>query len=121
LRILRAGMIRALFEVMLRVTIHDGRDELRLRLEGRLAGLWVREVERCWQMAQSQTNHRNVTVDLRDVDFVDSAGEQLLADMYQHGATLVALGPMTRSVVSRIRGEPEELGQPPALQGRKAH
>jgi hypothetical protein len=28
---------------------------------------------------------------------------------------------MTRSVVSRIRGEPEELGQPPVLQRRKAH
>jgi hypothetical protein len=97
---------------MLRVTIYDGSSELKLRLEGRLAGPWVREVELCWQAAQSITRNRTVTIDLREVDFVDSDGEQLLAAMYRHGATLLAAGPMTKDMVSRIAGQPEEAADP---------
>lgn len=92
---------------MLRVTVHDSISELLLRLEGRLAGPWVREVELCWQTAQSIIRNRTVTVDLRDVDFVDSAGEQMLAAMHEHGARLLGTGPMTKSLISKITGEPE--------------
>lgn len=98
---------------MLRVTIHDGPGELRLQLEGRLAGPWVCEVERCWQKAQSLTCNRTVTIDLREVDFVDPAGEQVLADMHEHGATFLATGLMTKNVVARITGEHEEPIAPP--------
>ncbi len=56
---------------MLRVTIHDSADELRLRLEGRLAGAWVREAALCWETAQSTVAGRRVVVDLQNVLFVD--------------------------------------------------
>ncbi len=93
---------------MLRVTIHDSSSELRLHLEGKLAGPWVREVELCWQTAQSVTADRTVTVDLRDVDFVDSAGERVLAAMHEQGVRLLAGGLMTQGVVSKITGGAEE-------------
>jgi anti-anti-sigma regulatory factor len=96
---------------MLRVTIHDSSSEFRLRLEGRLAGPWVRELELCWQTAQSIVRHRGLTVDLRDVDFVDSAGEQLLATMHQHGAKLLAASPMTGNLVAGITGKLEETAE----------
>ncbi len=64
---------------MLRITLHDSSTGFRLRLEGRLAGPWVREVELCWQTAQPVIRNRALIVDLRDVDFVDAAGEELLA------------------------------------------
>ena len=106
---------------MLRVTIHDSPGELRLRLEDRLAGPWVREVELCWQTAQSITRNRKVTIDLRDVDFVDSAGEQLLAAIHEHGAMLVATGLVTKTLVSKITGEAQETAEPPMLPRRRAH
>lgn len=84
---------------MLRITIHDSPGEFRLRLEGRLAGPWVRELELCWQTARSTLHHRAVTVDLRDVDFVDHAGERLLADLHQHGAKFLAGSAMTKHLV----------------------
>ncbi len=99
---------------MLRVTVHDSPNEFRLHLEGRLAGAWVREVELCWHTARSTLRDRAVTVDLRDVDFVDHAGERLLAEMHQHGAKFLATGPLTRGLVREITGEPEEAAQPAA-------
>jgi anti-anti-sigma regulatory factor len=95
---------------MLRITIHDSPSEFRLQLEGRLAGPWVREVELCWQTAQSTVRNRMVIVDLRDVDFVDSAGERLLAALHQQGAKLLAAGPMTKHLVAEIAGELEWSG-----------
>ena len=90
---------------MLRVTVHIDSCNLRLRLEGRLAGPWVTEVEQCWQTLRQDRRGRAVTVDLRDVDFVDRAGEQLLTSIYQHGAKLMASGLMTQGLVSRITCE----------------
>lgn len=98
---------------VLRVTLHDSPSEVRLHLEGRLAGPWVLELELCWQAVQSSgCGSKAVTVDLRDVDFVDSAGERLLAAMHGRGAKFLAAGPLTRHLVREITGEPEETAEP---------
>jgi ABC-type transporter Mla MlaB component len=96
---------------MLRITIHDSPSEFRLHLEGRLAGPWVREVEQCWQTARSDIRDQTLTVDLRDVNFVSSAGEQLLATMHRHGAKFLAASPMMKSLLAGITGEPEDAEQ----------
>ena len=64
---------------MLKITLHDSAGEFRLKLEGRLSGLWVHELEQCWKTASSTTHGRKTVVDLGEVDFVDPAGESLLA------------------------------------------
>ena len=101
---------------MLRVTIHDGSKELRIRLEGRLAGPWVREVETCWEQSLASAGRRALIVDLRNVDFVDAAGERLLACMHRHGARLIACGAMMSHVVFEIAGCGEAGG--PAVDSR---
>jgi anti-anti-sigma regulatory factor len=90
---------------MLRVTVYEDSGEVRLQLEGQLAGLWVREVEHCWRTAERDNRRRNLTVDLGDVDFVDGAGEQLLVAMHHHGVALIATGLMVKGMVSRITGQ----------------
>ncbi len=87
---------------MLRVTIHDSAVELRLHLEGRLAGPWVREAALCWESAQSIIAGRRVVVDLQDVAFVDAEGEQLLATMHRRGAKLRAACPMMAHLIEEI-------------------
>ena len=44
---------------MLRITVHDNRQALTFQLEGRLAGLWVRELAECWQSTLSQSAQSN--------------------------------------------------------------
>ena len=86
---------------MLKITLHDSARELQLKLEGRLSGLWVHELEQCWQTASSTTQGRKTVVDLGEVDFVDPAGESLLARMHAQGVELVAVTPSNPGRLTR--------------------
>jgi len=98
---------------MLKITIHDSAKECRFRLEGRLAGEWVRELELCWQTASSTTSGRHTTVDLTDVDFVDSAGQNLLERMHSGGVHFRAVSPIMKDLVCQIAGDPEPVAAGP--------
>jgi hypothetical protein len=87
---------------MLKITILDSAGELRFRLEGKLSGPWVSELRQCWQTASSTTAGRSTVADLRDVDFVDPAGQQLLSEMQGSGVRLVASTPLIRTLVEEI-------------------
>ncbi len=88
---------------MLRITVHENARELRLHLEGRLAGPWVEEVERCWASAAPGVSGRAVTVDLREVDFVDPAGERLLGELHRQGARFSTGCPFMRCLRAAVR------------------
>ena len=87
---------------MLKITLHDSADEFRLCLEGKLAGPWVGELRQCWQTASSTTQGRRTVLDLREVDFVDPAGESLLCDMSRSGVSIQVSTPFMQSVVEGI-------------------
>ena len=89
---------------MLRITTHLDTTRIIFELEGRLAGLWVRELERCWH--QLAVTDQPVRVVLRAVTFIDGDGRKLLAEMHRSGAELTAEGCMTRAIIEEIsRGE----------------
>lgn len=86
---------------MLKITIHPGAGVARMKVEGRLAGPWVEELNRCWrEVAGTQPNQ--VVVDLSGVTFIDSEGKALLAKMWQQGATLHAVGCLNRCIVEEV-------------------
>src|ERR1035437_7743762 len=87
---------------MLKITLHDSAREFRLKLEGRLSGPWVHELEQCWMTASSTTHGRNTVLDLGEVDFVDPAGESLLARLHAARVHLVALTPLFGSILQEI-------------------
>jgi hypothetical protein len=87
---------------MLKITLHDSAGELRFRLEGRLSGAWVAELRQCWLTAKSTVRSRRTTVDLREVDFVDSDGQVLLTEMHQGGVVLTAATPLIQEMVQEI-------------------
>jgi anti-anti-sigma regulatory factor len=87
---------------MLKITLHDTASEFRLKLEGRLAGPWVGELEQCWQTASSTTEGRKTVVDLADVDFVDQAGEAVLTRMHERGVELVGETPLICSMLKEL-------------------
>jgi|SRR5579883_2207281 len=84
---------------MLKITILDSASELRFRLEGKLSGPWVSELRQCWETASSTTDGRGTVADLREVDFVDPEGQQLLFDMHRAGVRLQAATPYIRTLI----------------------
>jgi anti-anti-sigma regulatory factor len=91
---------------MLKITLHDSAREFRLKLEGRLSGLWVHELQQCWKTASSTTRGRKTVLDLGEVDFVDPAGESLLTQMHAEGVELVAVSPLICALLQEICDAP---------------
>lgn len=87
---------------MLKITIEKSSRATTLRLEGRLTGPWVDELERTWRAVTSDPNDGRVSVDLTDVTFVGEEGKKLLETMYGEGAKLKASGCVTRRLVEEI-------------------
>ena len=86
---------------MLKITIHPEAETTRLTLEGRLAGPWVEELDRCWRgVAGTEPSH--AVVDLSGVTFIDPEGKALLTRMWQQGAKLHAAGCLTKCIVEEV-------------------
>ena len=68
---------------MLRITVNNGEKTQTILLEGKISGLWVEELDRTWHSVAPALGTRKLHIDLRDVDFVDAKGSQLLRDIYR--------------------------------------
>lgn len=90
---------------MLRITAHDEPRVLSFRLEGRLEGPWVDELEMCWRGLVARAGTPALRVDLTGVTFVDAAGKAQLTVMHREGARFVANDCLTRAIVSEISAD----------------
>ena len=87
---------------MLRITVHNDTGATRLKIEGRLMGAWVRELEGCWRQATTQQSPPRVLVELTDVSFVDEEGGRLLKLMAAAGVELIATDVLMKALVEEI-------------------
>jgi hypothetical protein len=85
---------------MLKITVHTDTGMTMVKLEGKLVGPWVKELEAVWQEIEPG---KSATVSLEAVTFIDDQGKDLLARMQESGAELVAEGCMTKAIVNEIR------------------
>lgn len=91
---------------MLRITVHDNSGALTFQLEGSVAGLWVRELESCWQNALAGPRKPILRVDLTGATFIDAAGQACLAAMHRRGAEFIAADCLTKGIVDEITSRP---------------
>lgn len=87
---------------MLRITTSGSPRVLTLRLEGRLEGPWVRELEQCWLSMWEGANRPLVQVDLTGVTYIHAAGKARLAEMHEQGARFIAGDCVTKAIVAEI-------------------
>jgi hypothetical protein len=87
---------------MFRACYSDTTDAQRWSLHGRLAGPWVDELRSCWRQARERAPLARVIVDLKEVTFIDQAGEKLLAEMRGAGAELLARGVEHQHLVAML-------------------
>jgi len=86
---------------MLRVTIDEDTSLITFKLEGRIAGKWVDELERAW-LAEDDRG-KLIKVDLSGVTFVDEEGKKLLGRMFERESSLYARDCMNRSIIEEIK------------------
>jgi ABC-type transporter Mla MlaB component len=87
---------------MLRITVQDEPDQVTLKVEGNLGGIWVTELEDSWRAANATRAGRSLRLDLTAVDRVDSAGNYLLALLRRSGVQLIASGTAMSELVRNI-------------------
>jgi hypothetical protein len=74
---------------MLMITRSEGSDLTRtLKLEGKLMGPWIGELESACHM--SQVSLDRVRLDLFDLTFVDAEGARFLGSLIRDGARVIA-------------------------------
>jgi outer membrane protein TolC len=86
---------------MLRITVEEGRDLMVVKLEGRLAGPWVDELEQSWSAVAGRS--ARLALDLSGVTFVDDEGKKLLGAMFGEGVELRATDCMNKSIIEKIQ------------------
>jgi anti-anti-sigma regulatory factor len=91
-------------EPMLRISINPSDQGTVIKLEGRVAGPWVAELSRTWKDQAPLLERRKLILDLRDITFSDSAGTQVLRDIYaETRAGLIAGNPWTDFLAEEIK------------------
>lgn len=89
---------------MLRITINDEADPVSLKLEGRIVGPWVAELDRTWHSLGPSLEGKKLCIDLCDVSYIDREGRRILADMYrQTRAQFKTATPLTQYFAEEAR------------------
>ena len=87
---------------MLRITADLNSDPIVLKVEGKLKGPWVTELEHCWQSTRATCPGHRLRIELNDITFVEDRGKILLTEMLNSGVELIATRPMMKSILEDI-------------------
>ena len=88
--------------IVLRITVKNESDTTRFVVEGKLVGVSVAELEKCWQAFGPDQTQQTILVDLSGVSFIDASGKQLLARMREEGIRFVATALLPRCLIEEI-------------------
>jgi anti-anti-sigma regulatory factor len=90
---------------MLRITLQESDSVTAVVLEGRLAGPWAEELNRVWVETAPRLGSRKLSIDLRNVTYVDAVGKRVLKEIFsQADAELVASSLGMQDVAKEILG-----------------
>ncbi len=92
---------------MMKIQVNERGDQLTLEVEGRLAGVFVPELEQCWRSALAMRPDRTVQVDLKHVTCVDRTGRSLLQSMHCGGVVFLRAGISIQDILEQIMEEQE--------------
>lgn len=107
---------------MLKITVQSEGEDIRMKLEGDLAGTWVGELEECWQATRASSPGKPARLDLNGVTRVDDAGRYLLALIHGAGARMESTGVAMKDLLDSIgRDWPGEHLEGPGREGSGDH
>lgn len=92
---------------MMKIQTKELDDQVILQVEGRLAGAFVPELEDCWQAARASQPGRKISVDLKNVTFIDRSGRYLLQLMHTNGVGFLRAGLAVQDILEQVTGQQE--------------
>lgn len=82
---------------MLKLTLKEEFENLRLSIEGRLVHPWTKELKDLHEEIKKKLGQRTLILDLCGTTFVDNHGIQILRQIvHLHPTTMIANTPITR-------------------------
>lgn len=95
---------------MLRITIDETSEAIAIRLDGRVTGPWAAELNKAWAEAAPRRGTKKVSLDLRNVTFMDEKGKLVLGAIHaETAAELIAGTPWTRFLAEEIVASSREI------------
>ncbi len=88
---------------MLKITVERARERVSVKLEGKLAGPWVSELELAWVETARKASGRPIVIDLSETTFIDPSGKRFLESLCDEGAELQGFDCMTKAIVDDIK------------------
>jgi len=79
---------------MLRITTSETAEAIHLRLEGKLTGAWVAELDQLYFDKKNRQGVRSMVLDLKELTGADAAGRYLLALIQREGAAIENAHPL---------------------------
>ncbi|HYA89699.1 MAG TPA: STAS domain-containing protein [archaeon] len=93
-------------EGTLKITFQEQPELTILRLDGRVVGPWVQELDRAWRSAAACRGSKRLLIDLCGVTYADSDGRQVLAEIHQAtGAEFKTDTPMGQYIAAEATRE----------------
>jgi anti-anti-sigma regulatory factor len=92
---------------MIKIQMTELDDQLILRVEGRLSGAFVPELEKCWQTARADRPDTKISVDLKNVTCIDRGGRYLLQLMHSNGVGFPRAGLTIQDILEQAMERPE--------------
>ena len=87
----------------LRITVEENAETMVVKLEGRIVGPWVAELDRLWTQTSPSLASRRVALDLRETTYADAGGIRVLRAIYsQTEAAILTSTPWTQYLAAEV-------------------
>jgi hypothetical protein len=87
----------------LRITVEENSEAMVVKLEGRIVGPWVAELDRLWAQTSPSVASRRVSLDLRETTYADAGGIRVLRAIYsQTEAAILTSTPWTQYLAAEV-------------------
>ena len=88
--------------MMLGITLEKTRTGPTMKLEGRLVGPWVTELQQFWEIIRGSEEHGNFRVNVKGVTSIDKRGKVLFRQIHQQGGIFIDSGCWTNAIVEEV-------------------
>lgn len=100
---------------MLKISIVESHNQIRLVLEGKLVAPWADELRPACEKAKADLGDRELVVEVRNLTVINQAGENVLLDLMKEGVKFRGCGVFTKHMLKqlarrcRVNGDHEEM------------